>query len=126
MYVRAVQLRALRVADPRFRNRFKADVGKYLVSIYSPVEPLDIEPLYRGARWTQLSELGPLLVAIQGSPRLIHDTWQGAARRADASLLDSPAPMISVAEHLRRFIAPSDVLGSKGLLRFADPLVTRY
>ena len=97
-----------------------------LASLYALAEPVEIEPLYLGTRWTELKHLGPLLVAIDGSSSLIHETWQRAARQADASLLYSPAPTIAVADHLRRFIAPADVLGSKGLLRFADPLVARY
>ncbi|MFQ6573431.1 DUF4123 domain-containing protein [Pseudomonas sp. UM16] len=97
-----------------------------LASLYALAEPIEIEPLYQGTRWMALKELGPILVAVQGSSDLIQATWQRSAQQADASLLYSPAPIIVVADHLRRFIAPSDVRGSKGLLRFADPLVTRY
>ncbi|MDD2050812.1 DUF4123 domain-containing protein [Pseudomonas putida] len=97
-----------------------------LASLYSLAEPIEIEPLYLATRWTELKHLGPLLVAVHGPSNLIDETYQRAARQADASLLSSPAPTIAVADHLRRFIAPDDVLGSKGLLRFADPLVARY
>lgn len=97
-----------------------------LANLYALAEPVEIEPLYQGTRWRELKDLGPILVATQGSSDLIQTTWQSAAQQADASLLYSPAPIIAVADHLRRFIAPSDVRGSKGLLRFADPLVARH
>lgn len=97
-----------------------------LASLYALAEPVEIEPLYLGTRWTELKHLGPLLVAVAGSSHLIGETWQPAGRRADASLLYSPAPLQAVADHLRRFIAPADALGNTGLLRLADPLVARY
>ncbi|PHN26821.1 DUF4123 domain-containing protein [Pseudomonas sp. ICMP 460] len=94
--------------------------------LYQRGEPLDIVPLYIGTRWQELHDVGPILVSLQGSSALINDICQSAFQQADASLLYSRAPMPSVAAHLRRFIAPPDVLGGNGLLRFADPLVTRY
>lgn len=93
--------------------------------LYQRSEPLEVIPLYIGTRWQALQDLGPLLVALQGSSSLIHDIRQRAFEQADASLFYSRASMYAIAEHLRRFIAPPDVLGGHGLLRFADPLVTR-
>jgi len=93
--------------------------------LYQRGEPLEVIPLYIGTRWQALQDSGPLLIALQGSSGLIHDIRQSAFEQADASLLYSRASMHAIAEHLRRFIAPSDVLGGDGLLRFADPLVTR-
>lgn len=93
--------------------------------LYQRSEPLEVIPLYIGTRWQALQDLGPLLVALQGSSSLIHDIRQRAFEQADASLFYSRASMHAIAEHLRRFIAPPDVLGGHGLLRFADPLVTR-
>lgn len=89
-------------------------------------EPLEIHPLYLSTRWAELNQLGPLLVSLPRSSTLIDSTLQRQAGHADASLFYSPEPISTVADHLRRFIAPTDVHGGKGLLRFADPLVTRY
>ena len=95
-------------------------------SLYQRGEPLEVWPLYIGTRWAELHDVGPILVALQGPSNLISETCKNAFQQADASLLYSRAPIQVVAAHLRRFIAPPDVLGGKGLLRFADPLVTRY
>ncbi|WP_442113481.1 DUF4123 domain-containing protein [Pseudomonas sp. NUPR-001] len=97
-----------------------------LASLYALAEPVEIEPLYLGTRWTELKHLGPLLVAVADSSTLIGETWQRAGQQADASLLYSQAPLRAVADHLRRFIAPADAQGNKGLLRLADPLVARH
>lgn len=97
-----------------------------IVQLYQRGEPLEIEPLYIGTRWKELHDLGPILVSLRGSSNLINETYQNAIQQADASLLYSRAPMQLIADHLRRFIAPPDVLGGNGLLRFADPLVARY
>lgn len=95
-------------------------------SLYQRGESLEVWPLYIGTRWQELHDLGPILVALQGPSNLISEACQNAFQQADSSLLYSRAPMQVVAAHLRRFIAPPDVLGGNGLLRFADPLVTRY
>lgn len=95
-------------------------------SLYQLGEPLEIEPLYLGTRWAELKDLGPILVKPSGSTSLLTRTYQNADQQIDASLLFSRAPISIVADHLRRFIAPSDVLGGNGMLRFADPLVTRH
>ena len=95
-------------------------------SVYQRGESLEVWPLYAGTRWQALHDMGPILVALQGPSDLISETCQNAFRQADASLLYSRAPVQVVAAHLRRFIAPPDVLGGNGLLRFADPLVTRH
>ncbi|VVP28813.1 hypothetical protein PS876_04221 [Pseudomonas fluorescens] len=95
-------------------------------SLYQLGEPLEIEPLYLGTRWAELKDLGPILVKPSGSTNMISQTYQNAEHQIDASLLLSTAPMNVVADHLRRFIAPSDVQGGDGMLRFADPLVTRH
>ncbi len=87
---------------------------------------LEIEPLYLGTPWAELRDLGPILVAINNSPNLIDETLRSKSWQSDATLLESDASFSEVAEHLRRFIAPPDVLGGNGLLRFADPLITRY
>ncbi|WP_347928700.1 DUF4123 domain-containing protein [Pseudomonas helvetica] len=97
-----------------------------ITHLYQRSEPLEIEPLYIGTRWQELHDLGPILVSLRGSSDLISETLQNAIQPADSSLLYSLAPMNIVAGHLRRFIAPPDVLGSNALLRFADPLVARY
>ncbi|MGY2258843.1 DUF4123 domain-containing protein [Pseudomonas sp. SDO55104_S430] len=93
-----------------------------LARLYQRGEPLEIVPLYLGTRWSELQDLGPILVSLQGPSTLIGEEYQ----QADASLLSSRAPLQVVADHLRRFIAPPDVLGGSGLLRFADPLVARH
>jgi hypothetical protein len=95
-------------------------------SLYQRGEALEVWPLYIGTRWQALHDLGPILVVLQGPSDLISETCQSAFQRADASLLYSRAPVQVVAAHLRRFITPPDVLGGHGLLRFADPLVTRH
>lgn len=97
-----------------------------MASLYRRGEPLEIEPLYLGTRWQALHDLGPILVAVRAPSSLISGTCQSAIQQPDACLLHSPAPLNIVADHLRRFIALPDVLGSKGLLRFADPLVARH
>lgn len=88
--------------------------------LFQHAEPLEITPLYRGTRWDALQDLGPLLVAFRGSPILAGDIYQ------DACWLASDAPLRSVADHLRLFVAPPDVRGFNGLLRFADPVVARH
>lgn len=97
-----------------------------IASLYQRGEPLEIQPLYIGTRWQELHDLGPILVSIQGSSNLIGETYQSALHQADACLMSSSAQINVVANHLRRLIAPPDVLGGKGLLRYADPLVARY
>lgn len=97
-----------------------------IVSLYQRSEALDIEPLYLGTRWGELQDLGPILVSPQGASNLISEWQQNAAQQADGCLLFSRAPLNVVAEHLRRFIAPTDALGGNGLLRFADPLVMHH
>ncbi|HDS1738051.1 DUF4123 domain-containing protein [Pseudomonas sp. BP8] len=97
-----------------------------LSALYQRTEALEIEPLYLKTRWAAVHDLGPILVSIQGATSLIDETLDTAAGRPDASLLHSDASIGSVADHLRCFIAPPDVLGGNGLLRFADPLVTRH
>ncbi|MBZ9784863.1 DUF4123 domain-containing protein [Pseudomonas sp. REP124] len=93
-----------------------------LARLYQRGEPLEIVPLYLGTRWSELQDLGPILVSLLGPSTLIDEEYQ----QADASLLSSRAPQQVVADHLRRFIAPPDVLGGSGLLRFADPLVAHH
>ncbi|MDD2058470.1 DUF4123 domain-containing protein [Pseudomonas sp. GD03860] len=97
-----------------------------LSALYQRTEVLEIEPLYLKTRWAPLHDLGPILVSIHGSANLVDETLDNATRQADASLLHSDASMSNVADHLRRFIDPPDVLGGNGLLRFADPLVTHH
>ncbi|MFS2160482.1 DUF4123 domain-containing protein [Pseudomonas sp. Pseusp122] len=97
-----------------------------IARLYQRGESLDIVPLYMGTRWAGLHDLGPILVSPQGPSSLLDETRANAARQADACLLSSSAPINAVAHHLRRFLAPADVLGGVGLLRFADPLVARY
>ncbi|KAF1019041.1 MAG: hypothetical protein GAK37_03750 [Pseudomonas sp.] len=97
-----------------------------IAPLYQRGEPLEIEPLYLGTRWEALHDLGPILVTVRGPSSLISETCQHALQQADACLLYSRASMKTVADHLRRFMAPPDVLGGNGLLRFADPLVARY
>jgi hypothetical protein len=97
-----------------------------LTSLYQLDESVEVEPLYLGTRWAALNDLGPILVSIRGSSGFVNETCRSATGQPDASLLYSLAPMSVVAAHLRRFIAPPDVLGGNGLLRFADPLVARH
>lgn len=89
-------------------------------------EPLHIEPLYSGTRWKALQDVGPILVSLQSSSNPAGEAYQKLAQLADASLLYSPASIETVADHLRRFIAPPDALGATSLLRFADPLVAGH
>ncbi|WP_426202223.1 DUF4123 domain-containing protein [Pseudomonas sp. TWP3-1] len=97
-----------------------------IASLYQLGEPLEIEPLYIGTRWTDLKDLGPILVKPSGSTSMINQTYQNTSNQMDATLISSRATMSVVADHLRRFIAPPDVLGGSAMLRFADPLVTRH
>jgi hypothetical protein len=95
-------------------------------SLYQRDESLEIQPLYIGTRWQALHDLGPILVSVRGSSNLIRETYENTVQQLDACLLNSRAPINIVADHLRRFIAPPDILGGNGLLRYADPLVARY
>ncbi|SES17399.1 DUF4123 domain-containing protein [Pseudomonas sp. NFPP19] len=97
-----------------------------LVSLYQRGEALEIEPLYLGTRWDELKDLGPILVSAQHASNLISEWQQSPIWQADTCLLFSRAPLRQVAEHWRRFIAPPDVLGGNGLLRFADPRVMHH
>lgn len=97
-----------------------------IAQLYQRCESLNISPLYTHTRWQALQDLGPILVSARSASKLIDETVQSALLQADASLLYSQAPMQQVADHLRRFIERTDVLGGKCLLRFADPLVTRH
>lgn len=87
----------------------------------------DLLPLLVNTPLAEIKAAGPLLVKLSpDSP--IHQ--QIAAFTHDwptrASLLYTPAPIHELARHLRRFLAPLDVHGGKGLLRFADPLITHH
>lgn len=94
--------------------------------LYQRGESLEVEPIYLCTRWAELHDIGPILVAVRGPSMLIDETCQTTDQVADASLVYSHASLRVVADHLRRFIAPTDILGRNGLLRFADPLVTRF
>lgn len=87
----------------------------------------DLLALYADTPLAEIKNAGPLLVQLSPGCVLLEQmqafTHQWPAR---ASLLYTTAPTHVLARHLRRFIAPLDVHGGKGLLRFADPLVTRH
>lgn len=97
-----------------------------IARLYLQDEPLDIAPLYLGTRWSDLHDLGPILVGVQAGSRLLGKILKQTIAPPDTCLLYSRAPLNAVANHLRRFLAPPDALGSSGLLRFADPLVARH
>lgn len=97
-----------------------------IASLYQLGEPIEIEPLYLGTRWTELNDLGPILVKPQASSSVLRDWQRSQLAHADSCLLYSQASLNNVAEHLRNFVAPTDVNGGKGLLRFADPIVMHY
>ncbi|WP_415753109.1 DUF4123 domain-containing protein [Pseudomonas glycinae] len=97
-----------------------------IASLYQLGEPLEIEPLYLGTRWTELNDLGPILVKPHGSSSILRNWQQNELARDDSCPLFSRFSLNDVAEHLRHFIAPLDVNGGNGLLRFADPLVMHY
>lgn len=95
-------------------------------TLYQRGEPLVIKPLYLGTRWAPLKEQGPILVRVNAPSKLIHE-WRASPRKnTDACAFYSQAPVQAVADHLRRFLSPSDHLGQCSLLRFADPVVLHY
>ncbi|WP_129973734.1 MULTISPECIES: DUF4123 domain-containing protein [unclassified Pseudomonas] len=95
-------------------------------SLYQLGEPLEIEPVYLGTRWTELKDLGPILVKPQGNSSVLRDWQQNHLTQADSCPLFSRASLTEIADHLRHFICPPDVNGGEGLLRFADPLVMHH
>lgn len=97
-----------------------------LRQLYQRGEPLSIKPLFLSTRWEALKEQGPILVQAHAPSRLMEEWRTSPAQHLDASALYSPAPAQTVAEHLRRFIAPPDHLGQCSLLRFADPVVLHH
>lgn len=94
--------------------------------LYMQDEPLEVEPLYARTRWSELADIGPVLVQPLSAQGLLTNVERDPALQACASVLRSKAPMLTVADHLRQFIQVSDALGSDSLLRFADPLVAQY
>ncbi|WP_426237845.1 DUF4123 domain-containing protein [Pseudomonas sp. TWP3-2] len=97
-----------------------------IASLYQLGEPLEIEPLYVGTRWTELNDLGPILVKPQCGSSILQDWQQNHLSHLDSCSLFSRASLSDVADHLRHFICPPDVNGNSGLLRFADPIVTYH
>ncbi|RMQ49514.1 hypothetical protein ALQ04_03375 [Pseudomonas cichorii] len=89
-------------------------------------EALEIEPLYLGTHLSTLMEQGPILVHAAVGTALIAEWQQTPAQHLYASVFASPAPLRTVASHLRHFIQPADYLGNNSLLRFADPLVMHF
>lgn len=95
--------------------------------LYATDASREIVPLYAGTRWRQLMEHGPILALLNVGSPLLH-AWNNHDRtlQGQASLLYSRASVADIARHLRQFIQMRDVHGSYSLVRFADPLVTRY
>ncbi|KPC33240.1 Uncharacterized protein ABJ99_2098 [Pseudomonas syringae pv. cilantro] len=94
--------------------------------LYQCAEALEIRPLYLGTRWSAIMTQGPVLVKVPAESSLIREWLESVASRTDASVFSSHASLKTVAEHLCRFLCPSDHLGNSSLLRFADPLVMHY
>lgn len=117
------------MTDPSLANYLLIDGAlrpEALVGLYQRHEMFEIDPLYMGTRWTDLYDLGPILVKPLPGSTLLSDWLVDQALWADSTLIYSEAPFQDVAEHLRQFINPRDCNGGEGLLRFADPLVAHF
>lgn len=94
--------------------------------LYQLTEVLEIAPLYLGTRWSNIMDMGPVLVQLPSQSVLARE-WHGdAAQRIDACIFHSSASLKIVAAHLRQYLNPDDYLGNSSLLRFADPLVMHH
>ncbi|MFQ6572798.1 DUF4123 domain-containing protein [Pseudomonas sp. UM16] len=100
---------------------------KALATLWRVEGITEIVPIYQGTRWDSCKDLGPILARIEpemATPEevLTHiPDWPNCA-----SVLYSDAPSVALCGHLRSFIAPPTDNGVAALLRFGDPLVTRY
>lgn len=94
--------------------------------LYRQDEPLEVEALYARTPWSELADIGPVLVQPLSGKGLLAEFERDLTLQACASVLRSKAPILAVADHLRQFVRVSDALGSDSLLRFADPLVVQY
>ncbi|OUM08731.1 hypothetical protein BW686_05330 [Pseudomonas syringae] len=94
--------------------------------LYQRDEYIEIAPLYLGTQWSEVLDLGPVLVKTPCSSSLIQEWYEYPAHRSDACVFSSRAPLNVVSEHLRRFLNLNDDSGNSCLLRFADPLVMYY
>ncbi|WOD12630.1 DUF4123 domain-containing protein [Pseudomonas sp. NyZ704] len=97
-----------------------------LKRLYSRNEDLEIEPLYAGTPWQDVADLGPTLVKPGTRSALIREFENAGEWQTCASMLTSNAPMIEIAQHLRKLNRVKDVIGSESLLRYADPLVAWF
>lgn len=97
-----------------------------LPKLFARDEPLEIEPLYLGTAWSDVQELGPILVKAGSSSSLFAEMMVDSEWRASSTKIRSEEDIAALALHLRNFIAPLDINGGKSLLRFADPLVTQF
>ncbi|NAS96260.1 hypothetical protein CU664_06660 [Pseudomonas syringae pv. actinidifoliorum] len=94
--------------------------------LYQLTEVLEIAPLYLGTRWSNIMDMGPVLVQLPSQSVLARE-WHGdAAQRIDACIFHSSASLKIVAAHFRQYLNPDDYLGNSSLLRFADPLVMHH
>jgi hypothetical protein len=100
-----------------------ASEPQLMARLYRRREPLNIEPLYLGTRFQDIQQLGPVLVEACEQSTLLQEWEQSDEWQAQSCMLFSRAPLLSVADHLRRFTSPATCNGSSLLLRFADPLV---
>lgn len=94
--------------------------------LYRQDEPLEIEPLYMYTPWSELADIGPVLVQPFSADGLLRNFERDPTLHRCASMLLSVAPICELAEHLRQFVRVTDVWGSESLLRFADPLVAQH
>ncbi|PBQ01830.1 hypothetical protein CCL07_16390 [Pseudomonas congelans] len=94
--------------------------------LYQCDESIEIAPLYLGTQWSEIMDLGPVLVYAAHPSELIAQWHRHPEQRLDACVFLSNASLKIVSEHLQRFLTPFDYLGNSSLLRFADPLVMHY
>lgn len=97
-----------------------------LIRLYSRDEDLEIEPLYAGTPWQDVADLGPILVKPGARSSLMSEFENTVEWQTSAAMITANAPMIEVAQHLRKLNKVKDVIGSESLLRYADPLVTWF
>lgn len=97
-----------------------------LAGLYQHHELFEIDPLYLGTRWQDLYDLGPILVKPLPDSSLLSEWLINESLWADSTLIYSPASIEQLAEHLRRFISPSECGAATGVLRFSDPLVAHF
>lgn len=97
-----------------------------LPKLFARDEPLEVEPLYLGTAWSDVQDLGPILVKAESSSQLFAQMMVDTEWRVSSTKIRSDEDIAALAMHLRNFIAPLDINGGKSLLRFADPLVTQF